>query len=353
MLFGKKGVGIDIGSHSIKIVVLEQTKKGYQLVSLGKCLLPPEAIVDKSFIDTLALANALKVLIDNLKVKKKDVALSVSGGSVIVKKISQPLMNEKELEETLMAEAEQHIPFPLQDVNIDFHILGPNKDKEDEMDIILAAVKKEMIQDYASLAHEVGLNPVVIDVDSFALENMFELNYPIEEGEVVALINMGANLININILRGNTSMMVRDITLGGSSFTREIQKTLNLDYQTAERLKIEGKVEGIKSERVKPIMENLLNSLAIEVDRSLNFFSSSYGEQRINKIYLSGGCAKIAGIDKFIEGKIDTPTEIIDPFKNIYWNADRFDPDYIKDMAPLAAVGVGLAIRKAEDKWSA
>jgi len=203
-----------------------------------------------------------------------------------------------------------------------------------------------------NLAHEVGLNPVVIDVDSFALQNMFELNYPIEEGQVVALINMGANLININILKGSTSMMVRDINLGGNFFTREIQKTLNLDYQTAERLKIEGKVEGIKSEAIKPIMENLLNSLAIEVERSLNFFSSSYGGEGINKIYLSGGCAKIAGIDKFIEGKIGISTEIIDPFRNIYWSADKFDADYIKDMAPLVAVGVGLAIRKAEDKWS-
>jgi type IV pilus assembly protein PilM len=353
-MFSKKRdtVGIDIGSSSVKLVELKETKKGYQLKNFGVAPLPTEAIVDGVIMDSGAIADAIKSLIMNLKVKVKDVVTSVSGHSVIIKKINLPIMTDEELAESIQWEAEQFIPFDINDVNIDFQIMtGSASEEQGQMEVLLVAVKKDMINDYITLFNQVNLNPVVVDVDSFAVENMFEINYQIEEGDVTALINIGASIMNINILKGGVPAFTRDISMGGNQFTEEIQKHFSVSYEDAENLKLGGELPGVDKQGVDDIIRNVSESLANEIQRSLNFYSATSAVDQITKVYVCGGCSKVAGFTDILEDKINISVEFLNPFKSIYVNEKYFDPDYIiKEIAPLAAVGVGLALRRARDK---
>lgn len=346
----KKGViGIDIGSSSIKMVELKETKKGYQLASYGIAPIPSEVIVDGAIMDSTAIVDAIKALLAEKKVKTKDVAISVSGHSVIIKKITLPAMTEAELEESIQWEAEQYIPFPISDVNMDFHILEMVSGQP-QMDVLIVAVKKDMINDYTAVMAEAGLNPVVVDVDSFAIENMFCINNDIAPEETVALVNMGANVTNINILKGGTSTLTRDVSAGGRQITIEIQKHFGVSYEDAEILKCGGEVEGVDSTGVDEIIKTASNALITEVQRSFDFYLSTAHEGHIDKAYLSGGSSKIKGIAEGISERTGIPTETADPFLRIGYNTKAFDPEVLKRDAPFLCVGVGLAIRRPGDK---
>lgn len=352
-MFSKKKdtVGIDIGSSSVKLVELKETKRGYQLKNFGVAPLPAEAIVDGAIMDSGAIADAIRSLIVNLRVKVKDVVASVSGHSVIIKKINLPIMTDEELSESIQWEAEQFIPFDINDVNIDFQIMsGSASEEQGQMEVLLVAVKKDMINDYITLFNQIALNPVVIDVDSFAIENMFEVNYQIEEGEVIALINVGASIMNINILKSGVSAFTRDISMGGNQFTEELQKHFSVSYEDAENLKVGGDAPGINKTEVGEILRNVSDSVANEIQRSLNFFSATSATDQITKVYVCGGCSKVHGFTEILEDKIGIPVEYLNPFNNVTVNERYFDPDYIQEIAPLAAVGVGLALRRARDK---
>ncbi|MGH7790814.1 MAG: type IV pilus biogenesis protein PilM, partial [Thermodesulfobacteriota bacterium] len=229
MFLGKKEVvGLDIGSNSIKLAELKETKKGYQLKNIGETLLPPEAIVNKVITNRDAVSEAIYSLIEELRVKTKNAVISISGHSVIIKKVSIPKMSEKELREAVPWELEQYIPQNIEDVNYDFQIL-PGQTPEGNMDVLIVAAKKDITNDYINVVNDAGLNPVVVDVDVFALENMYEANYP-ESGGVVALVNIGASVTNINILKNGVSVFTRDITTGGNQFTELIQKEFDVGY---------------------------------------------------------------------------------------------------------------------------
>ncbi|MDO8445238.1 MAG: type IV pilus assembly protein PilM [Deltaproteobacteria bacterium] len=350
-LFGKKKgvIGVDIGSSAIKIVELKDTKKGYQLTNYGIVPLPSEVIVDGAIMDSSAIVEAIKNLLAEKKMKTRDAAISVSGHSVIIKKITLPVMTEAELEESIQWEAEQYIPFPISDVNIDFHILemAPG---QPQMDVLIVAVKKDMINDYTAAIAEAGLNPVVVDVDSFALENMYCINYDIVPEETVALVNMGANITNINILKGGTSTLTRDVSVGGRQITNEIQKHAGVSFEDAEILKCGGEVNGVDSKDIDAIVKFGANALVTEVQRSLNFYLSTSHEGKIDRVYLGGGSSKIKGIADVIAERTGFPTELIDPFLKIGFNQKTFDPDALKKDAPLLCVGVGLATRRPGDK---
>jgi type IV pilus assembly protein PilM len=353
-MFTKKRdtVGIDIGSSSVKLVELKETKRGYQLKNFGVAPLPSEAIVDGVIMDTSAIADAIRSLITNLKVKVKDVVTSVSGHSVIIKKINLPIMTDDELAESIQWEAEQFIPFDINDVNIDFQIMsGSASEEQGQMEVLLVAVKKDMINDYVTLLNQVNLNPVVVDVDSFAIENMFEVNYQIEEGEVIALVNIGASIMNINILKGGIPAFTRDISMGGNQFTEEIQKHFSVSYEDAEMLKLGGDLPGINKEEVDNIIKTTSDAVASEIQRSLNFFAATSATDQISRVFLCGGCSKVKGFLEILEDKVGLSVEYLNPFQNIMVNERYFDPDYIsKEISPLAAVGVGLALRRARDK---
>jgi type IV pilus assembly protein PilM len=352
MIWGRKkgSIGLDIGSSSIKLVELGETKNGYKLTNLGVASLPPEAIVDGALMDSVTIIDTIRELIGNTKVKIKDVIASVSGHSVIVKKISLPLMSESELEESIQWEAERYIPFDINDVNIDFQIFGSSSENPEVMDVVLVAAKKDIINDYVSVIIESGLNPVVIDVDAFAIENMLAANYEVEKDETVAMANVGASITNINILKNNMTAFTRDIFKGGNQVTEEIQRQLHIDYEEAEKIKVGSKIDASSQSVIQDVLKSASESLASEIGNSIEFFQSTTTYEKISKLYLSGGGSKIKEFDIVLQQQIGIPVEIVNPFKKIEYSEKNFDLEYLREIGPMMAVGVGLATRKVGDR---
>ncbi len=355
MAKGKLALGLDIGSSSVKMILLKETKRGYQLQSFGMAPLPPEAIVDGALMNSTAIVQAIQELVSAQKIKHKETAIGVSGHSVIIKKISLPRMTQEELDESIQWEAEQYIPFDVKDVNLDTQILSPaGSDAGGQMDVLLVAAKKDMINDYTSVVAEAGLSPAIVDIDAFAVQNAFEANYGATEGETIVLINAGASVVNINILHGGITTFTRDITQGGNQFTEEIQKQLNVSYDEAEALKVGGRGAGdadaVVPQEVERVIQGVADQMAGEIQRSLDFYAATAADAKIARVYLSGGTAKIPALFKTIETRVGVPVEILNPFKNIEIDNRKFDPNYIMEIAPMAAVVVGLGLRRPGDK---
>ena len=353
-LFGKsKGlVGVDIGSSAIKVVELKPGGKGgneYQLTNLGLEPLPPEAIVDGAIMDSGAVIDAIQRLFTAQKIKTNDVATSVSGNAVIVKKISLPQMTTEELAESIHWEAEQYIPFDIQDVSLDYEVVEGGG-SGGNMDVLLVAVKKDKIGDYTSAISQAGKNPAIVDVDVFALQNCYEVNYGIDAGRVVALLNVGASIMNINITKGATSIFNRDIAVGGNQYTDAIQKDLNLSFDQAEALKKGAQVEGANPDNLQPILQAVSENIALEIQKTFDFFKATSSEDRIDRIFLSGGTAKVKGLQELLADRFDAGVELLNPFNSVTYNPRDFDPDFISDIGPSAAIAVGLAARKVGDR---
>ncbi len=352
MLFSRKSslFGLDIGSSAVKLVELREGKGGFELVSFGMAALPPEAIVDGALIDATTVIDTIEDLVKTHQVKATDVATSVSGHSLIIRKINLPVMSQEELEESIQWEAEQYIPFEISDVNLDFQILGPVPGDQTQMEVLLVAAKKELINDYVDVIREAGLSPVVVDVDAFAIENMYEINYPVVQDEVLALIDIGASVMNINFTKGGVSNFTRDVSFGGNQYNEEIQKKLNLSYQDAEAAKVGQDVEGVNQRDVEKIIAGVNDALIGEIQRSIQFFSSSAGDDRINKVVLSGGCSRARGLTQAMQDKLGLPVEIANPFNAIQCDPGKFDAEYLNSVGPAAAVAIGLALRRLGDK---
>jgi type IV pilus assembly protein PilM len=341
---GRSPIGLDIGSGYLKIVQFKDIKGGYELELFDMLPLPPELIVDGSIIDSLRLIDSLKELVRKAKIKTKDATISLSGhSSVIIKRVSLPEMSEEELSESIKFEAEQYIPFDIEDVNLDFQILGP-KEEPGQMDVILVAVKKDIINEYLSVVKEAGLTPLIVDVNSFALENIYEINYEIEPDRNIAIVNIGASTINMNILKGGTSVFTRDSAVGSNLHTEALQREFNLTYETAERLKKGEPVENVAPEDALSVMELASGEIIGEVNRSLEYFPED-----VNEVILSGGCALVKDFPKLLAEKIGAETKVMEPFKNIKI-PERFDVTYIEEMAPILSVAAGLALRRPGDR---
>ena len=340
-------IGLDIGTSSIKLIEIEESKGGYRLKNFGISTLPKDAIVNGSIVNHDAVVGSIQQILSNLKIKTKDVVASISGHPVIIKKITMPLATDEELEESIKFEAEQYIPFDLDEVNIDFQVLTVEEEKADQMNVMLVAAKKVMISDYTKVLSDAGLTPVILDIDVFALENAFEINYPLDDEQNAALIDVGASTININVIKGGLSTFTRDVFLGGNQITEDIQKQFGISFDEAETLKTSGDVNR-DDFGGKEIVKQVCDNIASEIQKSLDFYSSTTYES-VNKIYLSGGCAKIPFMKDIIEEKLNVSTEIIDCIRTVKYDENVFDPDYIKDISPLASVGIGLALRRLGD----
>ena len=352
MAKSKLAVGLDIGSSSVKVVQLREKKGGYTLQAFGSSRLPPETIVDGALMNSAAVVQAIQDLLAEHKVKGKEVAIGVRGHSVIIKKIQLPRMSQEELDDSIQWEAEQYIPFDVKDVNIDTQILTPQGDAAGQMDVLLVAAKKDMINDYTSVCAEAGLTASVVDVDAFAVQNAYEASYELVPGETVVLINVGAAVTNINILADGTTTFTRDVTMGGNSFTEEIQKQLNISYEEAEALKIggQGETDAVVPQEVERVIQGVAEQLAGEIQRSLDFYAATAADHRISRVFLSGGTARIPALFKVIEQRAAVPVEVLNPFKTIEIDNKRFDPALVTNAASSAAVAVGLALRRAGDK---
>jgi type IV pilus assembly protein PilM len=353
-LFSKKKglVGVDIGSSAVKAVELKVGGKGgdeYQLVNIGVEPLPSEAIVDGAIMDAGAVIDAIQRLFQENKIKTTDVATGVSGNSVIVKKISLPSMTPEELAESIHWEAEQYIPFDIQDVALDYEVLEGGG-SGGNMDVLLVAVKKDKISEYTSAVAQAGLNASIVDVDVFALQNCYEVNYGVDPGRVVALLNIGASIMNVNVVKGDKSIFQRDIAAGGNQYTDAIQKDLNLSFEQAEALKKGEQVEGASPESLHPILQAVSENIAMEVQKTFDFFRATSQEDRIDQIFLSGGTAKIHGLRDLLQDRFSTPVELLNPFLNVRYSEKDFNPDYLDDIGPQAAIAVGLAVRRVGDR---
>jgi len=348
----KKGlVGLDIGSSAIKAVELKPGGKGgeYHLVNLGLEPLPPEAIVDGAIMDSGAVIDSIQRLFSANKIKTAEVATSVSGNAVIVKKISLPQMTPEELAESIHWEAEQYIPFDIQDVALDYEVVE-GSGSGGNMDVLLVAAKKDKIGDYTSAISQAGKAPQIVDVDVFALQNCYEVNYGLDPGRVIALLNVGASIMNINIIKGSNSIFNRDIAVGGNQYTDAIQKDLNLSFDQAEALKRGARVEGTAPENLNPILRAVSDNIVLEIQKTFDFFKATSSEDRIDRILLAGGTSKVHGLRELLADRFDAGVEILNPFNNVIYNPREFDPDFISEIGPSAAVAVGLAVRRVGDR---
>jgi type IV pilus assembly protein PilM len=343
----KMVLGLDIGTSAVKFVDLKDTGAGYQVENMGLKPLPPETIVDGSLMDSTTVVEAIGELVSHYKIKKREVAVSLSGHSIIVKKITLPKMTESELEENILVEAERYISFDINDVNIDFQILSsPEKDMGEHMEVLLVTAKKELVNDYITIVREAGLNPMIIDIDSFALENVYELNYPLEIGDLVALCDIGAGIMNFNIVRGGRSLFTRDISIGGNLYTEEIQKELSINFQEAENLKLGNSSEKGSPHIIDKVFNKVSSNIALEVVKSLDFFTATFPDEKVARLYLTGGCAKAPQLREIVQDRVAIPVTILNPFANIVVNPSVADPEYLKDISSLMTVSVGLASRR-------
>lgn len=344
----KDVIGIDIGSSSVKLVQLRELKGVYHLTNVGIAPLPPEAIVDNTLIDSSAIANAIKTLVSGLGIKVKDVACSISGNSVIIRKITLPVMPVEELEDQITWEAEQYIPFDINDVNMDFQILSPDSVDPSKMNVLLVASKKDIINDYVTVFSEAGMNLSVVDVDSFAVQNAFEINHDAGAEEVLALINIGASVMNINVVKSGVTLFTRDVQMGGNLYTEEIQKQLGVSGSEAETMKV--LANEVQNATLLDVLSKVNDTITQEIRRSLDFFNSTANDDRISKIFISGGGSKIFKLVDTIIDKVDMPVEYIKPFAKLIYSDKDFDPEYLEEISPLMAVTVGLAMRRVGDK---
>src|ERR1700740_2924501 len=345
VLGGKKSkqlVGLDSGPTSSKAVELKSTKAGYELVSFGMEPLAQDTVVDGAIMDAPQVANAITKIFDVEKVKTKNGATSVSGHSVIVKRVPLPLMTEEELYDRIPSEASQHIPFDIADVNLSYQLLEA---MDSQMDVLLVAVKKDKILNHTNVLAQAGKTPVVVDIDAFGLQNCFEVNYEPDAGQTVARLNIGASVMNINIVRGGVPLFTRDVSVGGNQYTDALQKELDLSFEDAERLKKGETLPSVTDEQKQQILRSVSDILTLEIQKTFDFFRAPARGENIQRILVAGGTARAAGLVDLLREEFAMPVEELNPFRKVLINPGKHSEDKIYELAPRLVVAVGLALR--------
>ncbi|MCX7975403.1 MAG: pilus assembly protein PilM [Candidatus Aminicenantes bacterium] len=348
-------VGLDIGSHAIKAVELIPKRKAgteaYELAKIAYEVLPHDSIVEGTIIDSTAVVETIRLIFEENKIKNRNVAISISGNSVIIKKISLPHMEREELAESIIWEAKHNIPYPYEETNVDYAILKPPKGTETKsLDILLVAAKKDKIANYSNVVHQAKKNLVAIEVDVFALQNALEINYPETfENKTVAMVNIGANITNILILERGLPQLFRDLSLGGSFFTENMRKELTISLDEAERLLKGLPVKNVDEAHVEEILSQNIRDLVDEIDKTFTFYEAGdKKERKIEQIFLSGGLANLKALPVAFEERFAVPTEIFNPFRNIHYKEKDFDSVLIKETPSIFGVAVGLALRRMD-----
>ena len=359
MAFGKKNqlVGVDIGSYAIKVVEIDQNKKGRFLKNFGMIGLPRNAIREGDIVEQEVVAEALKRLFKNLKIRNQNVAVALSGYPVMAKRISLPNSRREEIEATIHDQAEQYIPFDINDVNLDFDILEKEEALSEEdaagaekaLDVMLVAAKKDVIDAYVNLLAAADLNPGVLDVDVFALQNAAELSI-VGEKEGYAIVNVGAEELGINTVVNGTSLFSRDSSFGGGQITDLIMSHFDVDFQTAEEIKLGAVQEKPWDKGLETSVSGVVSDWAQEIKRALDFVDTTYPDKTIQKIFVCGGSCRIKGFQKYLAAHTGLPVVELNPFSSLIPNQDVFDEEYLNHMAPQACVAMGLALRSIDDK---
>ena len=340
-------VGLDVGSSSIKAVELKKKGGQIEVAHLGLEALASDIVVDSMIVDSGTVSSAISKLFTDCLIKTKSVATAVSGHSVIVKKISLPSMSDQELAETIEKEAAQHIPFDLADVSLDYQILSEEAGSPN-MDVLLVAVKKDKILNYTNVLSMAGRTPAIVDIDALALQNCYEYNYQPAPGQVVALLNLGASVMNINIVKGTTPLFPRDVSVGGHQYTDSLQKELDLSFDDAESLKLGNKVGTVSEDAKAPILQQVTEIIVLEIQKTFDFFRASAAGEHIEKIYLAGGSAKVPGLMEALRQEFSMPVELLNPFQRVVPPADGPGAELVEQNPGQLAVAVGLALRSFE-----
>ncbi len=338
-------IGVDIGSHAIKVCQLKQTRKGYAIVALGSAVLPDGAVDDGTLYDSELVGESILNLFKNLKIKNKKIGFSISGYSVIVKKVNLAVMDDAALEEHIMEEAEQYIPFDIEDVYLDFQDLNTQGEGGDRTDVMLVAAKKEIVDDYLEMIRELNLNPVIVDVDGFALENTYEYSY--QKIGNVALVDIGASKMNINILSNGISVVARDIIVGSRQITEQIQNTFDIEFEEAEALKLGSIAAEDKQQEIEGIFTTTCTQWVLEIKKAIDLYHSNHPDQPLTKLVLSGGGAKVHGLTDFLAKETALSVEIFNPFLKMTSKKRKIDPKYLDSIAPEMAIATGIALRSS------
>jgi type IV pilus assembly protein PilM len=337
-------VGLDVGSSAVKAVELKKRGESYELANFGLELLGQDTVVDGAIMDALSVSSAIEKIFTENKIKTRNVATSVSGHAVIVKRITVSAADDEELDSAIAYEAQRHIPFDVSDVNLSYQVLGESPSGQGT-DVMLVAVKREKILNHTSVLSQANKTPRVVDYDGFAMSNAFEVNYEVAPNTVVALLNIGASITNIVVGRGGTPLFTRDVSVGGNQYTDTLQKELDLSYEDAEKLKQGQEVGSITGEQKLAHLRSVSEILLLEVQKTFDFFRQTPVAENVQQIYLAGGSAKIEELVEQLREELHVPVEIIDPFRKVKVDPEKFDRAYLQDIAPSLCVAMGLALR--------
>jgi type IV pilus assembly protein PilM len=333
---------LDIGSSSIKAVELKKSRGEIEVAHIGVEALASDIVVDSMIVDSGSVSSTISKIFNENSIKSKAVATSVSGHSVIVKKITIPSMDDSDLAGSITTEAAQHIPFDIADVNVDYQILSDDTSGP-QMDVLLVAVKKDKILNYTNVLSLAGKSPAVVDIDAFALQNCYEYNYEPAPTSTVALLNLGASVMNINIVKGTTPLFTRDVSVGGNQYTDSLQKELDLSFEDAEKLKLGQKVGTVSEDAKMPILQQVTEIIVLEIQKTFDFFRATAAGEHIERIYLAGGSSKVPGLMEALRQEFSLPVELLNPFQRI--GSAAIASDVIDQNAGQLAVAVGLALR--------
>jgi type IV pilus assembly protein PilM len=352
MVFGKRDhlVGLDIGSAFIKVAELKVSKKGKVLQKFGMAPVPSGSIVEGRIADMAGLADTIRSLFKAQKIKEKNVAISTGGHSVVIKTISTAKVPDKELHQSIRSEAEQYIPYDIDDVNIDYQILGESEFSPDQINVLLVAVKKDLVAEYMDLIKMAGLNPTIIDVDTFALQNVYEILPDTDPEEVTLLVDVGASKTSLNILKDNSSMMMRDMMIGVNQVLDEIAERFGIDLDRAAKV-LEGEEQnGADEQALADICQSAATGWCAEICEVAHTFESGSNEMRLEKVLLSGGGSFLPALSQSLEAELDIPVAKIQPFSGIITDPKRFPEETLEKTGVQAAIALGLSLRRVDDK---
>ncbi len=350
MLFGKKQslVGLDIGSHTVKAVELELlANKSYRLTNWGISAPLAEAIVDGEIMDRQLVTDAISNLFESRGIKSKSVVAAVSGRAVIVKKITMNRLSAEDAQQAVYWEAEQHVPYDINDVSLDFEILGPAPSDPKQMQVLLVAAKKDMVISFSDLIREAGLSPLIVDVDSFAAQNALEANYDFAPEEVIAILNIGSEITNINITQAGVPYFTKDLQVGGDVFIESAMRKFNLSQAEAAAAVRGESGAGLE---IAPVIEQACEGLATALERAQAYLRTAGEAGPITRVMLCGGSAMTPGVSEFLNRRFSVPAEIANPLARVGYDPALFAGQDVMKVAPLLTVGIGLALRRLGDK---
>lgn len=344
-------IGLDIGSSSVKLVQIKKSRRGTSLQNFGIEPLPPEAIVEGTIVDQEAVSNAIIGLKKRISLKGKDIAMAVSGNSVIIRRLHIPAMEGAALAEQMEWEVRQNIPFARDEVIVDWEVLV-ERTPDEQMEVCLVAAKKEIVEQYVSVVSAAGFNPAVVDTDAFAMQNAVETSVGFTPNETVAVINIGSQFSTIAIIHNGNPVFHRNLSAGGNTYTEAIRHRLAVSREGAEAYKVGSGAPGaaeVVPQEVHRVLAQISEQVSAEFQRTIDFFVNDAVDANLTKVYLTGGSALVPQLPRAIQDRSRVPVEILDPFASVTVDARRFDVDYLRANAPVAAVAFGLALRAPGD----